>query len=221
MLTSRSGCDLGPPTYRPDGGSSDLGGGGIGAGIGAGGTTGSGVPGAWEWKLTLRVEGQATFGPFGGYATSVVDGGRGLIPRLVVESRDAASDIPPLLIQGELPGAELSISASPPTTKPGGGEVAPPAGFGVLPPPAELFHVLLRSARVRWASLGGRHGWRLRMRSQLAIDAHDFDDLSRSVLLRETDVHFTIGSGASATQPSLPLPPRPYAQHAEPYKIGA
>ena len=171
MGCTRSGCDLIP----------DLGGG-----------VGGRVPGAWEWRLTIRLEGR--IGPFRSY-TSTLDGGLSLLPRLLVHSTDAAADVPPLLVHAELPGVEFTVNTAAEESNaaadaPGGGDgagasssapnaasaaSASGAGFSaataprsVLTPPAELIHLSLRSARVRWVGLGARHGWRLRVRSRLA-----------------------------------------------------
>ena len=198
--------------------------------VGAG--AGSGVPGAWEWRLALRIEGKTTFGPFGGYATSLGEGGRSLVSRLFVESHEATEDIPPLMLQGDLPGVELTLSSSALQARTGranasahdlaGASSATAANAasnanannpanaaanaacatgGAAEPGArqaaqaeELMHFSLRSARLRWVGLGGRYGWRLRLRSRLAVDTHDFDDLSRVTLLRETEIRLAVGS---------------------------
>ena len=178
--------------------------------------------GACEWRLAVRIDPALVRGPLA--VDACLAAGRHLIRRLLIDSRDALGDLPPLLIRAELPAFEISVAANAEGAaasdaaeraaaeanaaaeagaatgavagveageRPAGRPLA--ARRTAAPPSAlELCALSLRSVRLRWSSLGQRRGWQLRVRTLLAIDLHDLDDLSLVPLLREKDVSFTV-----------------------------
>jgi hypothetical protein len=147
--------------------------------------------------------------------------GRHLIRRLIIDSTDALGDLPPLLIRAELPALDITVEGSLPR---GSGRVAvegslprtagrscgtaslPPKGRAVasIPPETtrELVAVALHKVRLRWSSLGQeRAGWQLRLRTLVALDVHDLEDLSLVPVLRESDLQLSVVS-APARNPS-------------------
>jgi hypothetical protein len=134
--------------------------------------------------------------------------GRNLIRRLIIDSTDALGDLPPLLIRAELPALDITVEGSLPRAagRSSGTASLPPKGRAVasIPPETtrELFAVALHKVRLRWSSLGQeRAGWQLRLRTLVALDVHDLEDLSLVPVLRESDLQLSVVS-APARNPS-------------------
>ena len=96
--------------------------------------------GASEWCLAVRWDVGGT-GPAAHEA--ILPTGRYLLRRLRVDSCDATSDLPPLLVRAELPGIEIAVRPSNVKSSPRSIMAAPSRA------PLELFNLSLRSARLR------------------------------------------------------------------------
>jgi hypothetical protein len=181
--------------------------------------------GACEWKLQVLRRAVAAGEEGGGSLTAGVKSltagvksltagegsliaGRHLIRRLIIDSTDALGDLPPLLIRAELPALDITVEGSLPRAagRSSGTASLPPKGRAVasIPPETtrELFAVALHKVRLRWSSLGQeRAGWQLRLRTLVALDVHDLEDLSLVPVLRESDLQLSVVS-APARNPS-------------------